>query len=78
MNNSNSATNVGTANINPSEVQSEMKGKGKAVDYTSQEMSLDEEEDSSDEDDGLEEEVTLPSIHHFWSNTHFYPACRTR
>ena len=57
MSGSNGTTSVGNDNINAPEAQSELKGKGKAVDYTTQEMSMDEDEDSSDEDDGAEEEV---------------------
>ena len=77
MSNPNGTTSVGNENINTSEFQSESKGKGKAVDYPPQDMSLDEE-DSSDEDDGAEEEVIFLPMVDFSSDTHFYSGCRTR
>ena len=72
MNSSNGTTSVSNENVNAPEAQSELKGKGKAVDYATQEMSMDEDEDSSDEDDGVEEEVFDPSTFFLSSNTHFY------
>ena len=48
-----------TESVNPSELQSASKGKGKAIDRTPQDMSMDEEDDSSDEETGAEEEVSL-------------------
>ena len=56
MSNQNGSTTISSGNVNSSDLQSASKGKGKAVDNTTQDMSMDEDEDSSDEE-GAEEEV---------------------
>lgn len=44
---------------NPATTVAEGKGKGKAVDIAPQDVSMGEEEDSSDEETGAEDEVCL-------------------
>lgn len=60
MSDPNGTTMSGTENVNPSESVTAPKGKGKAVDLTSQEVSMGEDDDSSDEETGAEEEVCIP------------------
>ena len=57
MSNQIASTTVGSENVNSSELQSASKGKGKAVDNNPQDMSMDEDDDSSDEETGAEEEA---------------------
>ena len=51
-------TTTGIENVNPASSSIESKGKGKAID-TPHDMSMDEEDDSSDEETGAEEEVSI-------------------
>lgn len=55
MSDQNGTTMSGTEN--PSESVTAPKGKGKAVDPTPQEVSMGEDDDSSDEETGAEEDV---------------------
>ena len=57
MSEQNGTTTGAQENVNPAEAPAGIKGKGKAIDPTSHDMSLDEDEDSSDEETGAEEEV---------------------
>ena len=59
MSDHNGIMNASNENINPSEAPVSAKGKGKAIDLTSHDMSMDEDEESSEEEDGPEEEVSL-------------------
>ena len=57
MSDQNGTTMSGTENVNPSESVTAPKGKGKAVDLTPHEVSMGEDDDSSDEETGAEEDV---------------------
>lgn len=50
---------VGNA-TNPAQTVAEGKGKGKAVDIAPHDVSMDEEDDSSDEETGAEDDVWSP------------------
>ena len=59
--------------------QTVAKGKGKAVDEPPLDMSMDEDEDSSDEETGAEEEVSVftPGRKAVQLTTRFIPGART-
>lgn len=50
---------------NPAQTVAEGKGKGKAVDITPSDVSMGEEDSSSDEETGAEDEVSLLHLSHF-------------
>ena len=50
-------TTQGGTNTNPAQTVAEGKGKGKAVDTAPHDVSMDEDEDSSDEETGAEDEA---------------------
>ena len=57
MSDQNGVTMSGTENVNPSETVTAPKGKGKAVDPSPHEVSMGEDDESSDEETGAEEDV---------------------
>ena len=63
MSDQNGTTVGGTENVNPSESVAAPKGKGKAIDYdpAPREVSMEEDDDSSDEETGAEEDVWMPT-----------------
>lgn len=66
MSDQNGTTMSGTETVNASESVTAPKGKGKAADATPQEVSMGEDDDSSDEETGAEEDVWIPQSRLLW------------